>query len=274
MQKNALMRTWRVRRGKSLCPCDRSCRLSTAVLANCDLSEFSWTSCTCGFPASSNIRFQTSRTLFDPRCFRRKSTKTHTELLKPRVSGSSNNMGQYGVFDILAFYFFPANSFGRVAQKMPEMTTFAPPSTPFQSLRTTNQHHNGLGLGRKTQEQLASLRKVKTLRKRGLDKFSSPSLVLVKLLRFANLKVSGNAWEYCQLPSLVLKLGFFEWFLSLNNLGKAKMRPLQIAHVYACLVAGDNPEPGHTENRFLYYVNPFPMGSMYASMHLDSWFLW
>ena len=137
-----------------------------------------------------------------------------------------------------------------------------------------SQHHNGLGLGRKTQEQLASLRKVKTLRKRGLDKFSSPSLVLVKLLRFANLKVSGNAWEYCQLPSLVLKLGFFEWFLSLNNLGKAKMRPLQIAHVYACLVAGDNPEPGHTENRFLYYVNPFPMGSMYASMHLDSWFLW
>ena len=106
MQKNALMRTWRVRRGKSLCPCDRSCRLSTAVLANCDLSEFSWTSCTCGFPTSSNIWFQTSKTLFDPRCFRRKSTKTHTELLKPRVSGSSNNMGQYGVFDILAFYFF------------------------------------------------------------------------------------------------------------------------------------------------------------------------
>lgn len=174
----------------------------------------------------------------------------------------------------LLFIFFPANSFGRVAQKMPEMTTFTPPSTPFQSLRTTNQHHNGLGLGRKTQEQLASLRKVKTLRKRGLDKFSSPSLVLVKLLRFANLKVSGNAWEYCQLPSLVLKLGFFEWFLFLNNLGKAKMRPLQIAHVYACLVAGDNPEPGHTENRFLYYVNSFPMGSMYASMHLDSWFLW
>ena len=41
--------------------------------------------------------------------------KTHTELLKPRVSVSSNNMGQYGVFDIIVLYFFPANSFGRVA---------------------------------------------------------------------------------------------------------------------------------------------------------------